>query len=364
MRQDYSLIVKSHRFSNIYALNGPILVTGHTGFKGAWLSLLLKALEIPFVGLSLQPKPESLYLRAGLRGAQPEEFIDIRDSAKVEKSFERFQPSAVIHLAAQPLVLESYRSPQETFDTNVMGTINVLEASFQCDTVRSFLGVTTDKVYRNDNSGRRFKENDPLGGKDPYSASKVGTESALEAWRQISRINSGPQVLSLRAGNVIGGGDLAENRIIPDIVRAISTEEKAVIRNRGSSRPWQHALDPLFGYLLALENSIQFPNSDYQIFNFGPDDKSKRVIDVVNVFQKVFSDKLILDLPERIQSDLESVNLDLDSTLAKSEFRWNPTWSQDEAIENTAIWWKKVLLENVSAHDACLSDIEAFLETH
>ena len=325
---------------------------------------MLKALEIPFVGLSLEPKPDSLYLRAGLRGAQPEEFLDIRDSAKVAKSVQRFQPSAVIHLAAQPLVLESYRSPQETFDTNVMGTINVLEASFQCDTVRSFLGVTTDKVYRNDNSGRRFKENDPLGGKDPYSASKVGTESALEAWRQISRINSGPQVLSLRAGNVIGGGDFAENRIIPDIVRAISAEEKAVIRNPESSRPWQHALDPLFGYLLALENSIQNPKNNYQVFNFGPNDKSQRVIDVVNIFQKVFSDKLIFEMPERIEADLESVNLDLDSTLAKSEINWRPTWSQDEAIENTAIWWRKVLMENISANDACASDVKAFLKSH
>lgn len=356
--------MKLHCFSNIYALEGPILVTGHTGFKGAWLNLLLKALEIPFIGLSLQPKPDSLYLRAGLGGAQPEEFFDIRDSAKVKKYFQRFQPSSVIHLAAQPLVLESYRNPQATFDTNVMGTINVLEASFQTDTVRSFLGVTTDKVYRNDNSGRRFKENDPLGGKDPYGASKVGTESALQAWRQISKLNSGPQVLSLRAGNVIGGGDFAEDRIIPDIVRAISMEEKAVIRNPESSRPWQHALDPLFGYLLALENSIQNPNSDHQVFNFGPDDKSQRVIDVVNIFEKVFSGKLILDMPERIESDLESVNLDLDSTLAKVEIKWNPTWSQDQAIENTAVWWKKVLIENVSANEACASDIEAFLKSH
>ena len=353
--------MKSHYFPNINTLDGPILVTGHTGFKGAWLILLLKALEIPFVGLSLQPKPDSLYLRANLGGAQPESFFDIRDSATVGTFFQRFQPSAVIHLAAQPLVLESYKNPQETFEINVIGTINLLEASFQCNTVQSFLGVTTDKVYRNNNSGRRFKESDPLEGKDPYSASKVGTESALHAWRQISKINSGPQVLSLRAGNVIGGGDWAQDRIIPDIVRAILNEEKAVIRNPESRRPWQHALDPLFGYLLVLENSILNPDSHSQIFNFGPDDKSERVIDVVNIFQKVFEDKLILDMPKSAESNLESVNLDLDSTLAKSELKWNPRWSQTEAIGKTADWWKKVLLHDVSANDACVLDIECFL---
>ncbi len=356
--------MKSHCFPNIYALNGPILITGHTGFKGSWLTLMLKALEIPFVGLSLEPKSDSLYVRADLGGAQPEEFFDIRDRIKVERYFQQFQPSAVIHLAAQPLVLQSYKDPQETFEINVMGTINLLTASFQSGTVSAFLGVTTDKVYRNDNSGLRFSEQDPLEGKDPYSASKVATESALQAWRQLSRINFGPKVLSVRAGNVIGGGDWAEDRIIPDMIRAIVAGESAVIRNPESRRPWQHVLDPLFGYLLALEHLLQNPHSDYQAFNFGPEEKSERVIDVVNIFQRVFADRLNVNTKENSDSQIESINLDLNSTLAKEKINWRSTWSQAEAIENTAHWWKKVLLENVSAYDACLTDIEVFLNIH
>ena len=356
--------MKSPYFSNLYTLDGPILVTGHTGFKGSWLLLLLKALEIPCVGLSLQPKPDSLFLRAGLGDAQPEEFLDIRDAEGVELVVKKYKPSAVIHLAAQPLVLQSYVDPIETFETNVMGTINLLASSFKSTKVQSFLGITTDKVYRNDNSGLRFKENDPLEGKDPYSASKVGAESVLQAWRQISKINSGPSILSLRAGNVIGGGDWAENRIIPDIIRAISAGQSAVIRNPQSRRPWQHALDPLFGYLLALENSIVNPKSDCQIFNFGPDDESERVMDVVSTFQKVFNEKLTLNFPEGKGLELESINLDLDSTLAKSKIGWKPRWSQRQAIDKTAIWWQKVLFENETSRQACESDIEDFLKSH
>ena len=193
--------------SELSKLPGPILITGHTGFKGAWLTILLEHIGIPTIGYSLPPEKHSLYERANLEGRIPELFADIRDLLLVKDFMAKHKPSAIIHMAAQPLVLESYKSPRETFDTNVMGTVNILDAAFESDHVKAIIVVTTDKVYRNDNSGRAFIESDPLEGKDPYSASKVGAEAAVSAWQQIAKISDGPKVVSVRAGNVIGGGD-------------------------------------------------------------------------------------------------------------------------------------------------------------
>jgi CDP-glucose 4,6-dehydratase len=238
-------------------LSGPVLITGHTGFKGTWLTILLEKLGIPTIGYSLKPLQGSLFERAEVTGRIPELFADIRDRNSLNSFIELHKPSCVIHMAAQPLVLESYNNPFETFDINVMGTVNLLETSFNHDFIQSIVVVTTDKVYRNDNSGRKFIETDPLEGKDPYSASKVATEAVVSAWQQISKAQGGPRVISVRAGNVIGGGDFANNRIIPDLVRSIMIEKKdVVIRNPESTRPWQHVLDSLAGYILALEATL------------------------------------------------------------------------------------------------------------
>lgn len=356
--------MKNNHFPSICALEGPILVTGHTGFKGAWLSILLDTLEIPFYGLSLPPEKDSLYLRADLSRGEGEAFLDINDAKGLHELFQRIKPSAVIHMAAQPLVLKSYEYPLQTFQTNVIGTANLLQASLEVQSVRSFIGITTDKVYRNDNSGRRFIESDPLEGKDPYSASKVGSESALAAWRQISSLNQGPSVLSVRAGNVIGGGDFAENRIIPDLIRAISSNSVVDIRNPESSRPWQHVLDPLFGYLMALEFSLA-NNADFSpMFNFGPDTESLRVSDVVKGFKEVFSDNLRVNLRDSANKKLESTNLDLDSSYANSLLGWKPRWTQEESIRLTADWWNKVLNKEVSAKQACQTDVRTLLDAH
>lgn len=354
--------MKNKAFQAIYSMNSPILITGHTGFKGTWLMLLLNALEIPFIGLSLEPEIDSLHCRANLAGSCPEAYLDIRDEKKVRNFIAEYQPGAVIHLAAQPLVLKSYKQPKETFETNVMGTINVLNASFETKSVKSFIGITTDKVYKNNNSGRRFVEIDPLEGKDPYSASKVGMENALAAWRQISKIDSGPNVLSMRAGNVIGGGDFAENRIIPDLVRAISSGNKLEIRNPNSTRPWQHVLDPLFGYLLALEYSLISEAGFSPIFNFGPEDDSRKVTDVVLCFKRIFQERLdVLECNDN-NDNLESINLDLDSSYARGVLNWTPCWNQIDSINLTAMWWKNVLFKNQSALEACTKDISRFLE--
>jgi len=352
--------VKIDDFFEIRSLERAILITGHTGFKGSWLGMVLSALDIPYMGMSLKPEKDSLYLQARLMGRTTEEYLDIRNRNQVERFFLNNPPGAVIDLAAQPLVLKSYELPHETFDTNVLGTINLLHAAFSSEGCKAFIGVTTDKVYRNDNSGRRFVESDPLEGKDPYSSSKVGTESALAAWRQLSNLNNGPKVISVRAGNVIGGGDLSKNRIVPDIVRAISTGETAEIRNPNSTRPWQHVLDPLFGYLVALEKALS-PNSlNHAAYNFGPIDPSASVSEVVAGFKEVFSTNLQIKEHPGI-SRYESTNLDLDSSLANRSLRWIPKWSQREAINLTALWWAKVLSQKVSPADACQSDISNYL---
>jgi CDP-glucose 4,6-dehydratase len=341
-------------------LPGPILVTGHTGFKGTWLTLLLQHLDVPVIGLSLAPEAESLFSRAGRTGAIPETFIDIRDFDKVSKFMSAHQPSAVIHMAAQPIVLESYRTPRETFETNVMGTVNLLDSAFNTEFVKAVVVVTTDKVYRNDNSGVPFAESDPLAGKDPYGASKVGAESAVAAWQQISKVVGGPKVIAVRAGNVIGGGDWAENRIIPELIRGFSTGATVVIRNPQSTRPWQHVLDPLHGYLIALEALLS--GSSFQALNFGPDSRSLSVQEVVEQSSKSWPFPTSVEFSgDSHNADVESIALQLDSTRAREALGWKPFWNQSESIRSTIEWWDKVLNDSVDPVNACQTDIDFLL---
>ena len=340
-------------------LNGPILITGHTGFKGTWLTLLLEQLGLEVVGFSLPAEEESLYQRMQRVGKIPESFIDIRNFELIQKKVKEFAPSAVIHMAAQPLVLNSYKSPRETFDVNVMGTANVLEASFASKTVKAVVAVTTDKVYKNSNNNNRFTENDELSGKDPYSASKVGSEAAISAWQQMALVNDGPRVISVRAGNVIGGGDFAENRLLPDLIRGFSNNASVSIRNPHSTRPWQHVLDPLNGYLLALAHGLEGGNES--AFNFGPLEESLEVEEVVKIAANSWGDSADFVFEQEMNSDEESVTLQLDSTLANKVLNWNPSWDQKASIVSTMDWWRKVLIHNINPTEACLSDIKLLL---
>lgn len=349
-------------FSSLKSAGGPLMVTGHTGFKGAWLIGLLTELGIPAVGYSLAPEKNSLYLRAGLQGIIPEIFSDIRDKKALKAFMNEHQPSNILHMAAQPLVLKSYKEPEDTFSVNVMGTANLVETAFQTDFVRQIGVVTTDKVYKNNNQGKRFVETDPLGGKDPYSASKVCTEEVVAAWRQIARIKGGPKLISLRAGNVIGGGDFAEDRIVPDLVRGYLAEESVTIRNPNSTRPWQHALDPLIGYLYALE---KLPNlgAESQSFNFGPLQESLKVSELVANFQKVWGDRSSVNLKSNESMlALEATDLGLDSTLASEILGWSPLMDQLEAMQSTAKWWKAIHEESIDPKRAMLSDIQIFID--
>lgn len=337
-------------------LPGPVLITGHTGFKGTWLTLLLERLQVPVVGLSLPAEPHSLYERAGRLGAIPEEFLDIRNFESVQEFMLKYKPSAIIHMAAQPLVLESYESPRVTFETNVMGTVNVLDAAFATEGVRGIVVVTTDKVYRNDNSGIKFKESDALAGKDPYSASKVGTESAVAAWQQISKVTNGPKVISVRAGNVIGGGDWAENRLLPDLVRGFSTDTAVKVRNAKSTRPWQHVLDPLIGYVMALQSALA--GDIIAAMNFGPSGDSISVSEVVEISKEAWPRPVSVDFADQDEEELEAIALQLSSELAMSTLNWSYAWNQRESVEATIAWWDKVLNESVDPLLACATDID------
>lgn len=341
-------------------LPGPVLITGHTGFKGTWLTFLLERLGVPVIGYSLAPEPNSLFDRSNRTGAIPEEFADIRDFAPVYAFIAKHRPSAIFHMAAQPLVLESYEVPRETFETNVMGTVNILDAAFKTDSVEAVVVVTTDKVYRNDNSGRPFVESDALMGKDPYSASKVGAESAVAAWQQISKVFGGPKVVAVRAGNVIGGGDWAEHRLIPDLIRGFMSGGPIQIRNPESTRPWQHVLDPLIGYLMALESVLG--GKEIPVLNFGPNLESLPVRRVVELAIQSWPRPAKVDfLVPELAEITEASNLRLDSNLAFQLLEWKPAWDQSAAVNASIRWWKRVLIDLVSPFDECLVDIEYLL---
>jgi CDP-glucose 4,6-dehydratase len=342
-------------------LSGPVLVTGHTGFKGTWLTFLLERLDVPVVGISLLPTSKSLFDRTNRTGKIPEIFADIRDSDLVLKCIEEFKPSAIIHMAAQPIVLESYKTPRETFATNVLGTANILDAAFKVASVEAIGVVTTDKVYRNDNTGRAFIETDPLAGKDPYSASKVGAEAAVAAWQHISKVFGGPSVISLRAGNVIGGGDWAPDRLLPDLIRGFISRTSTVVRNPESTRPWQHALDPLRGYLMAIEYLLE--GKFLPALNFGPDSRSLTVGEVARIGAEVWPKETEIEFAtDAVESQSEAKSLQLNSTLAKETLGWKMAWSQPESVRATVKWWNEVSNNSVDPKEACSSDIEFLLQ--
>jgi CDP-glucose 4,6-dehydratase len=359
---DYSYIMNMRQQSLSELVNGPVLITGHTGFKGAWLTMLLQKIGIEVVGFSLPPLEDSLYSRLNMSGNIKECFGDIRDKAEVSSVMNKFNPIAIIHLAAQPLVLESYNSPTETFEVNCMGTANILQNGTLTKSVKSIIVVTTDKVYENNNLGIPFKENDPLRGKDPYSASKVAAEAAISAWQQIAINDLGPKIISVRAGNVIGGGDLAKDRLIPDLIRSHLNKTTVEIRNPKSTRPWQHVLDPLCGYIKVLNSSMS--GEIDSAFNFGPSEKSLEVQKVIDIAQKAWPNTFQVSFQNSQEAKYEALSLELDSKRSNEKLGWTPAWSQNEAITETVTWWKNLIINDKSPIDLCNLDINKAIMHH
>jgi CDP-glucose 4,6-dehydratase len=262
----------------------------------------------------------------------------------------------VIHLAAQPLVLNSYIEPRETFETNVLGTVNLLDALVTNSSTSKIVIATTDKVYKQKKFKRSFRESDSLGGKDPYSWSKVGAEAVIGAWQQISKTQGGPKIISVRAGNVIGGGDSSQNRLLPDLIKGFISNSCIEIRNPKSTRPWQHALDPLSGYLLALATDTK-----EKAFNFSPNSKSLRVEEVTKIAQQVWGSQSQVNFGS-IDDSLETKSLSLNSMKAKKKLNWHSVWTQEESVVSTVEWWKSVTKKSLSPSEACMKDISELLD--
>jgi len=343
-------------------LSGRVLVTGHTGFKGAWMIELLQALSLEVAGYSLEPLPGALYSQLKHQGKFREKYADVRDLNKLAKFVSETKPEVIFHLAAQPLVLESYSHPIATFETNVMGTANLLHAAFACDSVKVVVIVTTDKVYENKEKAVRFTEQDSLGGKDPYSASKVGAEQAVAAWRQIKNISGGPKVIAVRAGNVIGGGDISADRLLPDLIRAFRSGISTDIRNPTSTRPWQHVVDPLAGYLLSAEHLLA--GNDIPALNFSGIHSSESVANVVEAAIRAWGGNArdLVVIKTNTDTGAESRNLDLDSSVACNLLGWAPQFTQIQAVEKTIDWHKAIDNKILKPSEACEEDLRGWIE--
>ena len=316
-----------------------VLVTGHTGFKGSWLSLWLQTMGADLCGIALPPPTEpSLFAQAKVADGMRHQLADVRDFEKIEKIFQSSQPYIVLHLAAQPLVRESYKAPIETYSTNVMGTVHVLEASRRTKSVRAVINVTTDKCYENREWVWGYRENEPIGGHDPYSSSKGCSELVSAAYRKSFFEDAEIQVATARAGNVIGGGDWARDRLIPDIIKSIQENIPTKIRNPNAIRPWQHVLEPLSGYLLLAEGLYNKKDGMSGAWNFGPrDEDAQNVQWVANELSKKMGQSPIF-LPDPKNHPHEANFLKLDISKAKNKLGWEPRWSLNTALDRIVDW--------------------------
>jgi CDP-glucose 4,6-dehydratase len=316
-----------------------ILVTGHTGFKGSWLVRILVLAGADVYGVALKPEPESLYTKIEDIGINESSYIDIRNAEKLNEYFKSHSFDGVFHLAAQPLVIRSYSEPVETFETNVIGTANLLQAIMINKSSPWTVVITTDKVYRNVEKLAGYTEDEPLGGKDPYSASKAATEMVVSAWQNLGVLqNPKFQIVAVRAGNVIGGGDTAENRLIPDLVRGFHANAKTTIRFPNSIRPWQHVLDPLNGYL-TVGTFLMSNKKISPAYNFGPGEESKlNVQQMAELACEQWPGSQGIQVKEEPNALPESGLLWLSSNLANQELGWRNRFEAKEAIRWTIEW--------------------------
>ena len=313
------------------------LITGHTGFKGSWLSLMLQMQGHEVSGISLNPPQKSLFVQAELEGTFKHDFrIDIRDKEELTKTIHTINPDIIVHLAAQPLVRESYKYPVETFETNVIGTLNVLEATNELENLKAALIITTDKVYKNHNHLRGYVETDEIGGDDPYSASKAAADIAAQSW--IKSFATVPIAIA-RAGNVIGGGDWATDRIIPDLVNAYSNGQLPSLRYPDAIRPWQHVLDCLNGYLKLIDHMLETKIGGE--WNFGPDHNIKHTVgEIARVAAREFGvngQAWIRDTSEKVH---EANYLLLDSSKSKYHLQCKDQFTFDDAVQQTILWYE------------------------
>lgn len=345
-----------------------VLVTGHTGFKGSWLSIWLQELGAEVVGVGLEPYSEKdNYVLSGIgKRIKADIRADIRDGQRMKEIFAEYQPEIVFHLAAQPLVRLSYEIPVETYQTNVIGTINIMEAIRATESVKVGVMITTDKCYDNKEQLRGYKEDDPFGGYDPYSSSKGACEIAIQSWRRsfFNPEDYGKKhhvsLASVRAGNVIGGGDWAKDRIIPDCIRALESDKPIDIRNPKAVRPWEHVLEPLSGYLLLAQKMWDNPTEFCEGWNFGPEqDSVSTVWEMAGRLVQSFGRGELRDVsnPNALH---EAKLLMLDITKAKTRLGWKPRLDVNQTIDLVADWYKRYKSEDV--YRICVGEISSFVD--
>jgi len=338
-----------------------VFLTGHTGFKGSWLSLWLQSLGAEVYGLSLEPstEPNLFTVAQVLSGMKGHTIGDIRDLSAVQRAMYAAQPEIIIHMAAQPLVRLSYVEPVETYATNVMGTVHVLEAARKVPSVKAILVVTTDKCYENKEWAWGYRENDPLGGHDPYSNSKGCAEMVTSAYRNSFMQPNDIALASARAGNVIGGGDWATDRLVPDILRAFEKNIPVHIRNPHAIRPWQHVLEPLSGYLKLAEYLFTEGQAYAQGWNFGPkDDDAQTVQWIVEHMVNIWKEDVSWQLDDGVHPH-EARYLKLDISSASARLGWKPKWQLASALERV-VSWHQAFLADADMKKMCLAQIKEY----
>jgi CDP-glucose 4,6-dehydratase len=336
-----------------------VFLTGHTGFKGSWLALWLHSLGAIVKGYALNPPTSpSLFDEAKIVSIIDSQIGDIRDQDTLHESMTTFNPDILIHMAAQPLVRYSYDAPIETYEVNVIGTAKVLEVARSCPNLKAIVNITTDKCYENDERSEGYKESDPMGGHDPYSSSKGCAELVASAYRRSFLQEQGIGLASVRAGNVIGGGDWADDRLIPDILRSFEKSKPIVIRSPKATRPWQHVLEPLSGYLILAQKLYENQKDYAEGWNFGPNEKDVKSVDWI-------LDQMIIKWPssswelDQNSNPHEAGFLKLDISKAEYKLGWEPVWELSQALEKIIVW-HKAWLNKEDIQVICLAEIEEY----
>ena len=338
-----------------------VFLTGHTGFKGSWLSLWLSSLGAEVKGYALNPPTlPSLFIEAKIDSIIDSQIADIRSQDILHESMTKFSPDILIHMAAQPLVKYSYNAPIETYEVNVIGTAKVLEVARSCPNLKAIVNITTDKCYENDNRSEGYKEEDPMGGYDPYSSSKSCAEFVASSYRRSFLQDKGVGLVSVRAGNVIGGGDWADDRLIPDILRSFEKKKPVIVRNPRATRPWQHVLEPLSGYLILAQKLYKDQKKYSEGWNFGPNDENAKPVDWIlnKMIAKWPSSSWKLDTDS---SPHEAGFLKLDISKAKSKLGWKPVWELNHTLDRI-IFWHKAWLNKEDMQAICLTEIKEYMK--
>ena len=331
--------------------NKDVLITGHTGFKGTWLSLMLNELGANISGISLKPEKNKIFFNSIKKKIKLKESIygDIRQKKFLEKSIKKIRPKIIFHLAAQPLVLNSYKDPVGTYETNIIGMINLLETVRKLKSIKSLINVTSDKCYHNKNKKNKFRETDPLGGFDPYSSSKACSEIITTAYYN-SFLKDRLGIATVRAGNIIGGGDWSDNRLIPDVIRSLKANRNITIRYPLAVRPWQHVIDPLIGYIKLMEKLYEFPNKYSSSWNFGPKSSSEvNVKKIVKDFLKLWNSNIKIKV-EKNDKFYESSYLALNTSKVSESLKWKPEINYLESLKMTANWYE-AWIDNVDLYE-------------